>query len=123
MTDDPKKHLKTNLDNLVDGLREYHDKDAAQSVSDFLQLAQENQSRYNELQTEFRGFDKQLNADMAKVQEFRGLVDCQKEVTGRLESLEGQVQYLEAFVDELEEYQSEILIKTKVSQHRKSRIR
>lgn len=105
--------LRQDIERCVDILQNIIDTEATRSISIFSNKTTENAQWLEEIKQKF------VLRDGKELEKFQELKD---EQMNKLTELEGKVDYYERLCDELEEFQNELEIKTKLEQKRRSKL-
>ncbi|QLQ80176.1 hypothetical protein HG537_0D01770 [Torulaspora globosa] len=107
------RNLYQDIERCVDLLQEAVDLETAKAVSLFGEKTFDNERWLEELKQRF-----QLRSD-EELEQIRSLKTQQANM---IDTVESRIEYFEKLCDELEEFQSELEVKTKLAQNRRSRM-
>lgn len=107
------KSLYQDIERCVDLLQEAVDLETAKAVSVFSEKTSDNERWLEELKQKF-----QLKDD-EELDQIRSLKSQQLD---KIDVVESKIEYYEKLCDELEEFQAELEVKTKLAQNRRSRL-
>ncbi|AQZ15331.1 BLI1 (YKL061W) [Zygosaccharomyces parabailii] len=105
--------LHQDVEHCVEALQDYLNTELAKAVSVFSKKADENETWLEEIRAKFQLKDED---------ELQTIKTLREQSLTRLEVLENKVDYYEKLCDELEEFQNELEVKTKLEQNRRSRL-
>lgn len=107
------RNLHQDIERCVQILQETVDAETAKAISVFSKKTSDNEEWFKELKKRFK-----LKED-AELEQVLSLKDKQLE---EMEAIEKRIDFYERLCDELEEFQDEIEVKTKLERNRKSRL-
>lgn len=110
---DQERTLNQDVDHCVDVVQDYLNTELAKAISVFSKKASDNEAWLEEVRAKY-----QIKDD----EELQMIEALKVKSLSRLDELEKKVEYYERLCDELEEFQNELEIKTKLEHNRRSRL-